>query len=323
MKKVNYNKAFGYGENSTGGMLDAIEVSNKEELYSGLSANDSVILITKSIEVCEPLIVENVENITILGKSSGITLINMTQNKDKSGVLYFKNCKNVIIRNLSFVGPGAYDCDGFDLLCFDGVENAWVDHCEFWDGVDENFSIKGPSDYITVSWCKFGYKKEPRIDENHPKDHRFSNLIGAHSDDKPLSGNYHITWAFCWWTDGCVSRMVRGRNASLHMLNCYWSSKNTNFCIGAENLDAYVEGCDFDIQTVSCKRIFKLGFGGIGGVKYSDSKTNICKLKDIYDREVLIPTYKYNKMPVKNVKKEITEGAGATLDFDKWRVTVK
>ena len=315
MGSIVYNKAFGYGEKATGGNMTPVEVSSLDELTSRLTISGSVLVVAENITFTEPLIIEGAENITILGKNGSVKLTNLDQTKEKSGVLYFKNCKNVVIRNLSFFGPGAYDCDGYDLLCFDGVEDAWVDHCEFWDGVDENFSIKGTSNRITVSWCKFGYVKQPKIDAEHPKDHRCSNLVGSHGEDKPLDGTYKITWAFCWWTNNCVSRMVRGRNASLHMLNCYWDSKLTNFCIGAENLDAYVEGCNFDFDTCSNKRIFKWSFPGVSGVKYVDSITISCKLKERDKREVLIPTYKYNKLPVGDVKERITKGAGATLTF--------
>ena len=315
MRGVKYNKAFGYGENAIGGNLEAVEVSTLDELASGLTVSGSVLVITEDILFTEPLIIEGAENVTIFGKTKNIKLTNLGQTKEKSGVLYFKDCKNVVIRNLSFYGPGAYDCDGYDLLCFDGVEDAWVDHCEFWDGVDENFSIRGNSNRITVSWCKFGYEKDPKKDEEHPKDHRFSNLIGSDKKDMPTDGCYKITWAFCWWTNNCVSRMVRGRNASLHMLNCYWNSEKTAYCIGAENLDAYIEGCYFDIKTNTSKKIFKRNFGGIYGVKYIDSISDGCHLVDLGEREVLIPIYRYNKLSVDKVKTRITKEAGATLEF--------
>ena len=315
MRGVKYNKAFGYGENATGGNLDAVEVSTLEELVSGLTVNGSVLVITEDLVFTEPLIVKGAENITILGKNGSVKLTNLDQTKEKSGVLYFQDSKNIVIRNLTFIGPGAYDCDGYDLLCFKGVEDAWVDHCEFWDGIDENFSIKGISNRITVSWCKFGYKNKPKIDEEHFKDHRFSNLVGCRRDDKPLDGTYKITWAFCWWTDGCVSRMVRGRNASLHMLNCYWDSKETTYCIGAENLDAYVEGCVFDVNVKNSKKIFRVEFGGINGVKYIDSKARNIELIDVEDREVAAPSYQYNKLSADSVKGRITKEAGATLEF--------
>lgn len=315
MRGVKYKKAFGYGENATGGNLEAVEVSTLEELASGLTVNGSVLVITEDIVFSEPLIVKGVENITILGKNGSVKLINLDQTKEKSGVLYFQDSKNIVIRNLTFIGPGAYDCDGYDLLCFDGVEDVWVDHCEFWDGIDENFSIKGISNRITVSWCKFGYKKEAKIDEEHEKDHRFSNLIGSRGDDKPLDGTYKITWAFCWWTDGCVSRMVRGRNASLHMLNCYWNSKDTKYCIGAENLDAYVEGCNFDVDVYNNKKIFRTEFGGLNGVRYVDTIAKYKKLREVTERVVIIPSYEYNKLSVDSVKSRITKEAGATLEF--------
>jgi pectate lyase len=81
-----------------------------------------------------------------------------------SGILYIKSgSKNVIVRNLIFEGPGAFDVDGRDLLTNEG-RDIWVDHCEFEDGMDGNFDIKGAADNITVSWCKFTLK--PAISED-------------------------------------------------------------------------------------------------------------------------------------------------------------
>ena len=79
----------------------------------------------------------------------GKKLISNKQNQDESGILYLKG-NNIIIRNVTFVGPGAYDCDGWDNLCLDKATNVWVDHCDFQDGCDGNFDIKSKSDNITV-----------------------------------------------------------------------------------------------------------------------------------------------------------------------------
>ncbi len=68
---------------------------------------------------------------------------NVSGSTDPSGILYIKpGSNNVIIRNLIFEGPGAYDVDGQDNLTNEGT-NIWVDHCEFQDGMDGNFDNKG------------------------------------------------------------------------------------------------------------------------------------------------------------------------------------
>ena len=63
------------------------------------------------------------------------------ENYRESGVFSVKRCKNLIFRNLSFVGPGSIDCGGYDLLSVQYSSNVWVDHCEFIDGIDGNFDI--------------------------------------------------------------------------------------------------------------------------------------------------------------------------------------
>ena len=56
------------------------------------------------------------------------------ENYRKAGIFTLNNCKNIIIRNLKLVGPGAFDVGGNDLISCTGTKNCWVDHCEFIDG---------------------------------------------------------------------------------------------------------------------------------------------------------------------------------------------
>ena len=74
-----------------------------------------------------------------------------------SGILTVNGKENIIIRNITFVGPGAIDVGGSDLISFTGAKHCWVDHCEFIDGMDGNFDITNSSDFNTVSWCIFRY----------------------------------------------------------------------------------------------------------------------------------------------------------------------
>ncbi|MBR1840285.1 MAG: chromophore lyase, partial [Prevotella sp.] len=144
------SSAFGYGAGATGGgSASPTLVTSASALESALTASGSkVIIITKDITVTNHISVL-ATNKTLLAVK-GVKLISAQQNKDKSGILYFKKgSSNIILRNLTFVGPGAYDCDGWDNLCFDGVTKAWVDHCDFQDGCDGNFDNKGLTDNIT------------------------------------------------------------------------------------------------------------------------------------------------------------------------------
>ena len=268
LSAVNYcsPSAFGYGKSATGGgNATPVLVSSVNELESQLNkGKNKVIIITKSLTFTSMLSVQDGANVTLMALP-GVKLTSNQQDKSTSGILFVKRFSNLIIRNITFVGPGAYDCDGNDLLCFEKVTNAWVDHCDFSDGCDGNFDNKSTTDNVTVSWCKFHYEKEPKAGgSGGADDHRFSNLLGASSSDAPSDGTYNFTWAYCWWGNGCRERMVRCRNASLHFLNCYWNSTVANYCIGPQNADAYVEGCYFDVN-LAAKKIFYENYDGTEG----------------------------------------------------------
>lgn len=305
----------GYGKNATGGgNVSPTLVSAADELQKALTAKgQKVIIITRDITVSSCL------KITASDKTlmalPGVKLISLQQNQKQSGILYFqKGSNNLILRNLTLVGPGAYDCNGWDLLCFDGVTNAWVDHCDFQDGCDGNFDNKGNTDNITVSWCRFRYLKKPKAGgSGGSADHRFSNLLGSSPTDKPADGTYNMTWAYCWWNEGCVERMLRCRNASLHFLNCYWNSSVAHYYIGPENADCYVEGCTFDGAPKSAN-IFK-SYGGKNGAKFVNCVSAKGVPAAVSSRAVVTPTYTYTALTADASKTMITGncGAGATL----------
>lgn len=310
-------KAVGYGENATGGgSASPVLVSSVSELGSALSSSGSkVIVITENLAFTSCLKVKAV-NKTLLALP-GVVLSSSKQDKNNSGILYFQSgSENVIIRNLTFVGPGAYDCDGLDNLCFDGVKRAWVDHCDFQDGCDGNFDNKGNTDNITVSWCRFRYLKEPKAGgPGGSDDHRFTNLIGSSSSDKPVDGTYNMTWAYCWWDEGCVERMTRCRNASLHFLDCYWNSSVAHCYVGPENADCFFEGCTFEGAPAK-KKIFYENYKGTNGSKFVDCVASKGVPSDVTNRKVTVPAYAYSSLGAAEAKAAVTNptcGAGATL----------
>ena len=218
VQAVNYcaPQSWGYAGSSVtgGGSATPTLVTNESELATALNKKNSVIIITQNITVTNHISSDK-SNLTIMALP-GKKLISNKQNQSESGILYLKG-NNIIIRNVIFEGPGAYDCDGWDNLCLDKATNVWVDHCDFQDGCDGNFDIKGKSDNITVTWCRFRYLKAPKSGgSGGADDHRFSNLVGSGSNDKPEDGTYNITYGFCWWDEGCKQRMTRCRNCLLH-----------------------------------------------------------------------------------------------------------
>lgn len=313
LNAVNYcaTSSWGYAGTVTGGgSANPTLVTNESQLSSALGKAGSVIIITQDITVTNHISTDK-SNLTIMALP-GKKLISNKQNASESGILYLKG-SNLILRNLTFVGPGAYDCDGWDNLCLDGAKNVWVDHCDFQDGVDGNFDIKGKSDNITVTWCRFRYLKEPKAGgSGGADDHRFSNLVGSGSTDKPADNVYNITYGYCWWDEGCKQRMTRCRNALIHYLNCYWNSSVADYYVGPENVSSYFEGCTFAGKANSAKNIYKA----------FNNTTNYCQFVNCSGNlpsnsgSVSAPTYAYDQLSAADAKSYVIHsscGAGATL----------
>lgn len=305
----------GYGQATTGGgEATPVIVTTYSLLKERIKlSTPQVILVSGTITIpAGQQINEVVVNKSIIGLPNA-RLVNNTTTKSGSGILNLRNgSNNVIIRNLIFEGPGAYDIDGRDNLTADGCINLWVDHCEFQDGLDGNFDIRGNSDNVTVSWCKFTYLK-PAIPggSGGSNDHRYSNLVGASDSQAPLDGHYNVTFQNCYWADGCRERMPRARNAEIHVLNCYYntnvsSSRALGFSGGINNLTCYVENSDFaKIGTVY------QSYGGTVALEFDNCINSVSNIGTVNQ-----PTYAYSVIPVEDVATYIPNaecGAGATL----------
>lgn len=146
-----------------------------------------------------------------------------------SGIFALYNCSNVIVSNLDFVGPGAIDVGGDDLLTLIGSDHVWVNHCRFTDGMDGNLDIVQNSDFVTVSDVHFRYTEQSY---NHP----LSNLTSGteYTDGLPQTNN--ISWIRCFWDNGCYGRMPFTSLGIHHILNCYWDSKDARTCIDAHDI---------------------------------------------------------------------------------------
>jgi len=178
----------------------------------------------------------------------GAKLVSADRTSGNSGIFNVKRCKNIIIRNLIFEGPGAYDVDGWDNMVLDNCTNIWVDHCEFQDALDGNFDIKSASDFISVTWCKFVYNKPPTAGgSGGSPDHRFSNLIGSGDGATGDRGKLRITFQYNWWAEGCKARMPRVRFGKVHIANNYFNSTVSSSCVMAGfEADLLVEGNVFE-----------------------------------------------------------------------------
>jgi pectate lyase len=250
---------------------------------------------------------------TIFG-SSGAKLVSTDQTKDNSGIIYVKRCNNIIIRNLIFEGPGAYDVDGWDDATIDACNNVWVDHCEFRDGVDGNLDIKNTADFITVSYSKFTYLK-PSIPggPGGSNDHRFSNLIGSSDGATADRGHLNITFVRCWWAQGCVARMPRVRFGKVHVVNSYFNSTASSSCIQA-GLEAnlLIESNVFE----SVKTPVDLMANNATAVQVKNNTfTSVTGNTAGNGVNAFVPPYSITILSASAVKSNVTAsgGAGATL----------
>lgn len=306
--------SWGYaGTNVTGGgNATPTLVTNASDLSNAIQSN-SVVIVTQDIEV-NHRISKEVSNFTLMALP-GVKIISNQRNKENSGIFIFKgSSNNILLRNLTLVGPGAYDVNGYDLLSLEGATNVWVDHCDFQDGMDGNFDIKAPTDSVTVTWCRFRYFKEPipAGEGGESDDHRFSNLVGSDSDNMPDDGVFNITYGYCWWDEGCKQRMVRCRNSELHFINCYWNSSVADYYVGPEKSSCYFEGCKFEGHANYSTGIWKTFYDDPHNCRFMNCEGNLPENSG----NVAVPAYLYphlNGIETKYCVTDIVCGAGATL----------
>ena len=220
----------------------------------------------------------------------------------RSGILTVRQ-ENIIIRNITFVGPGPIAVGGNDLLSFNGAKHCWVDHCAFSDGMDGNFDITVSSDFNTVSWCTFSYTERSYMHQN-------TNLIG-YSDREP-TGFLNTTFAFNWWGQGCVQRMPMIRVGKIHMLNNYFSCTTAGNCINPrKNSEVLIEGNYFE---KGVRRYYSQN--DAISVTWADSnhaeEPNKAGQPISIGTPVTVP-YDYSVAPYADVPAAVKKHAGATL----------
>ena len=309
-------KPEGFGAAATGGgNATPITVSTYDEFKAAIKLTTPQVILVSGTITCS-YTSETLTNKTIIGLK-GARLVNTNQTTTGSGILYLKpGSNNVIIRNLIFEGPGAYDVDGRDNLTSE-CTNLWVDHCEFQDGTDGNFDNKGAGDNTTISWCKFTYLKQAKAGgPGGADDHRFTNLVGSSKSDFPADGHYSITFQNCYWAEGCKERMPRARNAELHLLNCYYNTTvSGSLAIGLgggnNNTTCYVENTNF-ANIAGVYRNYNSTDGGTVGIIFDGCMNGSANVGSVSK-----PSYAYTIIPVADVATAVANGncgAGATLN---------
>ncbi|MDR1678590.1 MAG: T9SS type A sorting domain-containing protein [Prevotellaceae bacterium] len=300
----------GYGAGTTGGAGGKVTtVRTEAEFKAAITANGAGIILVDGTITVNKQMTGKISNKTIIGLP-GATLASNNQTKDGSGIWEIsEGSTNIIVRNLKFQGPGAYDTDGKDNL-FNRGTKVWVDHCEFDSGVDGNFDNSNGADNVTISWCKFVYTKPNKSGGPGGTDnHSFSNLVGGDEDVYPADGRYNITFMNCWWGQGVIERMPRARNATLHLLNNYVSAGDLaiGLSAGDKGTDCYAENCVFE----GVKTVQKTNYGGAPKLTI----VGCDKGNTVVNNGVAKPTYSYTALPLAQVKAAVSGicGAGATL----------
>lgn len=220
-----------------------------------------------------------------------------------AGIFVLKGCRNVIIRNLTFLGPGAIDVGGSDLLTCIGAKNCWIDHCTFKDGMDGNFDIAQKSDFITVSWCTFSYTNRSYMHQN-------TNLVG--SSDREETGYLSTTYAFNWWGLGCKQRMPMARVGKIHMLNNYYSCTTASNAINPRIHSEFLIEGNYIARGV--KHYYRQNDATAVTWTSNNYIAEASSLPSSIGDTVTVP-YPYTVAPCSDVPKAVQEHAGATLKY--------
>ena len=234
------------------------------------------------------------------------TLINETgdnnENYRKAGIFNIsKNSENIIIRNITFQGPGAVDVGGYDLISITQSSHIWVDHCVFKDGEDGNLDITNSADFNTISWCTFSYSNRSYMHQN-------TNLVG--SSDKEATGYLNTTYAFNWWGKGCKQRMPMARVGKIHMLNNYYTCNGCHAGINPrKNSEFLIEGNYFD---TGVKNYYSQSEATAVTWDTNNFIAAASELPSSKGSTVTVP-YTYTANPFSIVPTDVRQFAGATL----------
>ena len=216
----------------------------------------------------------------------------------KSGIFYIEpSAENIIIRNLSLIGPGAVDIDGADLITNQG-QHVWIDHCTFADSQDGALDSKR-CDWSTYTYNHFYYTARSYS-------HAYTCGCGWADGQMIL----HLTFASNMWGAGCVRRLPQCGDCYVHLVNNYHNCPGNSVGIAInDNCKALVEnnnaakGVNSPLTGSGSKRNVT-----VSGNNYSGTSVG---------STVTVP-YQYTKITAANVPANLTgeEGAGATLGND-------
>lgn len=218
---------------------------------------------------------------------------------NKAGIFSIgEECDNIIIRNLSLIGPGSVDIDGVDLITNMGT-HVWVDHCTFQDSQDGALDSKR-CDWATYTYNHFYYT-------SRSYSHAYTCGCGWADGQMTL----HLTFANNLWGTGCVRRLPQCGDCYVHLVNNYHNCPGNSVGMTInDNCKALVEG-NFAASGVNSP------LTGSGTGRQVTARGNNFSASSV-GSEVTVP-YQYTKIAAADVPANLTgaEGAGATLGNDK------
>lgn len=216
----------------------------------------------------------------------------------KSGIFQIESVsENIIIRNVSLIGPGAVDIDGADLITNQG-QHIWIDHCTFADSQD------GALDSKVCDWSTYTYNYFYYTERSYS--HAYTCGCGWAEGSMTL----HLTFAGNTWGEGCMRRLPQCGDCYVHLVNNYYNCPGNSTAIAINgNCKALVEG-NYAVAGVKDPLT---GSGVNRNVTSKDNSFNNSQIGSV----VTVP-YQYTKIAAADVPAALTgdEGAGATLGSD-------
>ena len=217
---------------------------------------------------------------------------------NKAGIFSIgSEAENIIIRNLSLIGPGAVDIDGADLITNQG-QHVWIDHCTFVDAQD------GALDSKRCDWATYTYNHFYYTDRSYS--HAYTCGCGWAEGQMTL----HLTFASNIWGEGCERRLPQCEDCYVHLVNNYYNCPGNSVCI------AINDNCNALVENNYAASGVKSPLTGSGSNRNVTASGNSFSGTSI-GSTVTVP-YQYSKTAAANVPDNLTgeEGAGATMGND-------
>lgn len=217
---------------------------------------------------------------------------------NKAGIFIIEgSSENIIIRNLSLIGPGAVDIDGADLITNQG-KHVWIDHCTLVDSQDGALDSK-VCDWATYTYNHFYYTS---------RSYSHAYTCGCGWADGAMI--LHLTFACNIWGKGCMRRLPQCGDCYVHLVNNYHNCPGNSVGMTInDNCKALVEN-NFAAAGVNSP------LTGSGTGRKVTARGNNFSASSV-GSEVTVP-YQYTAIAATDVPATLTgeEGAGATLGND-------